>query len=58
MIFYKISIKFILIKFFLECVIETAKNARIKFESVVNFTNEMNEVILKLPVKAKMQKRL
>lgn len=46
------------IKFFLECVIETAKNARIKFESVVNFTNEMNEVILKLPVKAENAKKV
>ena len=46
------------IKFFLECVIETAKNARIKFESVVNFTNEMNEVILKLPVKAENVKKV
>ena len=43
------------IKFFLECVIETAKNARIKFE---NFTNEMNEVILKLPVKAENAKKV
>ena len=46
------------IKFFLECVIETAKNARIKFESVVDFTNEMNEVILKLPVKAENAKKV
>ena len=46
------------IKFFLECVIETAKNARIKFESVVNFTNEMNKVILKLPVKAENAKKV
>lgn len=46
------------IKFFLECVIETAKNARIKFESVVNFTNEMNEVILRLPVKAENAKKV
>lgn len=39
------------IKFFLEATIETAKSARIKFEKVVNFTNEMNEVVLNMSVR-------
>ncbi len=39
------------IKFFLEATIETAKNARIKFERVLNFTNEINQIILELPVR-------
>jgi len=39
------------IKFFLEATIETAQNARIKFEKVVNFTTEMNKIILELPVR-------
>lgn len=36
------------IKFFLEATIETAKNARIKFQKVVEFTAEMNKVALTL----------
>lgn len=39
------------IKFFLEATIETAKNARTKFENVVKFTNEMSNVIMNLPVR-------
>ena len=40
------------IKFFLEATIETAKTARIKFEKIVKFTNEMNSVVLNMPVRA------
>ena len=40
------------IKFFLESTIETAKTARIKFEKIVKFTNEMNSVVLNMPVRA------
>lgn len=39
------------IKFFLEATIETAKTARIKFEKIVKFTNEMNSVVLNMPVR-------
>lgn len=39
------------IKFFLEATIETAKTARIKFEKIVKFTNEMNSVLLNMPVR-------
>ena len=39
------------IKFFLESTIETAKTARIKFEKIVKFTNEMNSVVLNMPVR-------
>ena len=39
------------IKFFLETTIETAKNARIKFQKVVEFTAEMNKVALTLGVR-------
>ena len=39
------------IKFFLEATIETAKNARIKFQKVVEFTAEMNKVALTLGVR-------
>ena len=39
------------IKFFLEATIETAKNARIKFQKVVEFTAEMNKVALVLGVR-------
>ena len=46
------------IKFFLEAAIETAKNARIKFENVVNFTNKINDLILKLPVKAENARKV
>ena len=39
------------IKFFLEATIETAKTARIKFEKIVKFTNEMNSIVLNMPVR-------
>ena len=39
------------IKFFLEATIETAKNARVKFERVVEFTNLMNREVINLPGK-------
>lgn len=39
------------IKFFLGATIETAKTARIKFEKIVKFTNEMNSVVLNMPVR-------
>ena len=39
------------IKFFLEATIETAKTSRIKFEKIVKFTNEMNSVVLNMPVR-------
>lgn len=39
------------IKFFLEATIETARNARVKFERVVEFTNLMNREVINLPGK-------
>lgn len=39
------------IKFFLEATIETARNARVKFERVVEFTNLMNREAINLPGK-------
>ncbi len=39
------------IKFFLEATIETAINARVKFEKVIDFTNQMNREIINLPGK-------
>ena len=46
------------IKFFLEATIETAKNARTKFENVLNLTKEMDELILKLPIKPENSKKV
>lgn len=46
------------IKFFLEATIETAKTARVKFENVVKFTNEMNNIILTLPIKPENSKKV
>ena len=46
------------IKFFLEATIETAKNARTKFENVLNLTKEMHELILKLPIKPENSKKV
>ncbi len=39
------------IKFFLEATIETSRNARVKFERVVEFTNLMNREVINLPGK-------
>lgn len=39
------------IKFFLEATIETAKNARKKFENVLTFTTEMSKIALDLNVR-------
>jgi Fic family protein len=46
------------IKFFLEATIETAKTARIKFEKVVKFTNDINDLIMKLPAKSENIKKV
>ena len=46
------------IKFFLEATIETAKTARVKFERVIKFTNEINDLIMKLPAKTENLKKV
>lgn len=46
------------IKFFLTAVIETAKTAKIKFKSVVEFTQEMEKIIMELPVKPENAKKV
>ena len=46
------------IKFFLEAVIETSKIAKEKFRKVVEFTKEMDEVILDLSVKPENAKKV
>ena len=46
------------IKFFLEAMIETAKTARVKFEKVIKFTNEINDLIMKLPAKTENLKKV
>lgn len=46
------------IKFFLEAVIETSKTAKEKFRNVVEFTMEMDKVIMELPVKPENAKKI
>ena len=46
------------IKFFLEAVIETSKTAKEKFKKVVEFTMEMNKIIVNLPVKSENAKKV
>lgn len=46
------------IKFFLEAVIETSKTAKEKFRNVVEFTMEMDKVIIDLPIKAENAKKV
>ncbi len=46
------------IKFFLEATIETAKTARVKFENVIKFTNEMNNKIMELPIRPDNSKKV
>ncbi|MDO5557883.1 MAG: Fic family protein, partial [Clostridia bacterium] len=46
------------IKFFLTAVIETAKTAKIKFKNVVEFTQEMDKIIMELPVKPENSKKV
>lgn len=46
------------IKFFLEAVIETSKTAKEKFRNVVEFTMEMDKIILDLPVKPENAKKV
>ena len=46
------------IKFFLEAVIETSKTAKEKFRKVVELTQEMDEVIVTLPVKTENAKKV
>ena len=46
------------VKFFLEATIETAKTARVKFEKVIKFTNEINDLIMKLPAKTENLKKV
>ena len=46
------------IKFFLEAVIETSKTAKEKFRNVVEFTMEMDKIIMDLPVKPENAKKV
>ena len=46
------------IKFFLGAVIETSKTAKEKFRNVVEFTQEMDKVIMNLPVKPENAKKV
>lgn len=46
------------IKFFLEAVIETSKTAKEKFRNVVEFTMEMDKIIIDLPIKAENAKKV
>lgn len=46
------------IKFFLEAIIETSKTAKEKFRKVVEFTREMNEVIMTMSVKPENAKKV
>ncbi len=46
------------VKFFLEATIETAKTARVKFENIIKLTNEMNNKIMKLPIKPENSKKV
>ena len=46
------------IKFFLEAVIETSKTAKEKFRSVVEFTIEMDKIVMKLPLKPENAKKV
>lgn len=46
------------IKFFLEAVIETSKTAKEKFRNVVEFTMEMDKIIVNLPVKSDNVKKV
>ena len=46
------------IKFFLEAVIETSKTAKEKFRNVVEFTMEMDKIVLDLPVKPENAKKV
>ena len=46
------------IKFFLEAVIETSKTAKEKFRNVVEFTMEMDKMVMNLPVKPENAKKV
>ncbi len=46
------------IKFFLEAIIDTSKTAKEKFRKVVEFTREMNEVIMTMSVKPENAKKV
>ena len=46
------------IKFFLEAVIEISKTAKEKFRNVVEFTMEMDKMVMNLPVKPENAKKV